>query len=114
MLIGVPARAALARGLAQAGLTALQNSRTASSRGLSPGPDTRRRLNAVSANEITEELVRQVADDVRERYALDDEDVRTLGARLADDPHVTRRAENDAFAERFTTEHRETFDRLAK
>jgi hypothetical protein len=62
----------------------------------------------VSANEITEELVRRVADDLRERYALDDEDVRTLGARLADDPHVTRRAENDAFAERFTTEHRET------
>ena len=74
----------------------------------------RRRLNGVSANEITEELVRQVADDLRERYALDDEDVRTLGARLADDPRVTRKAENDAFAERFTTEHRETFDRLAK
>jgi hypothetical protein len=80
----------------------------------SPWSGARRRLNAVSANEITEELVRQVADDLRERYALDDEDVRTLGARLADDPHVTRKAENDAFAERFTTEHHETFDRLAK
>ena len=73
-----------------------------------------RRLSNVSANEITEELVRQVADELRERYALDDEDVRTLGARLADDPHVTRRAANNAFAERFTAEHRETFDRLAK
>jgi hypothetical protein len=73
-----------------------------------------RTLGGVSANEITEDLVRQVADDLRERYALDDEDVRTLGARLADDPHVTRRAENLEFAERFTKEHRETFDRLAK
>lgn len=68
----------------------------------------------MSANEITEDLVRQVADHLRQRYALDDEDVRALGARLAGDPHVTRRAENDAFAERFTNKHRETFDRLAK
>lgn len=68
----------------------------------------------MSANGITDDLVRRVADDLRERYSLDDEDVRALGARLADDPRVERRAENRAFAERFTGEHRETFDRLAR
>jgi hypothetical protein len=67
----------------------------------------------VSAEGITDELVRQVADDLRQRYALDDEDVRALGARLAD-PTGTRRAENLQFAERFVGEHQETFDRLAK
>jgi len=67
----------------------------------------------VSAKGITDELVRQVADDLRARYALDDEDVRALGARLADTAG-TRSAENLEFAERFATEHRETFDRLAK
>jgi hypothetical protein len=41
---------------------------------------------------ITDELVRRVADDLRERYSLDDEDVRALGARFADDPRVERRA----------------------
>lgn len=55
-----------------------------------------------------------MSNDLRERYGLDDEDVRLLGARLADDPRLARRAENIAFAERFTDEHRETFDRLAK
>jgi hypothetical protein len=47
-------------------------------------------------------------------YGLDDEDVRRLGARLADDPRLARQVENIAFAERFTDEDRETFDRLAK
>lgn len=37
-----------------------------------------------------------------------------LGARLADDTRVARRAENRVFAERFIGEHRETFDRLAE
>lgn len=68
----------------------------------------------MSANRITDDVVREVAADLRERYALDDADVRLLGARLADDPRVTRHAENLAFAERFTSEHRETFDRLAR
>lgn len=68
----------------------------------------------MSAHGITDDLVRRVADDLRARYSLDDEDVRALGARLADDPRVARRAENRAFAERFTGEHRETFDRLAR
>jgi hypothetical protein len=44
--------------------------------------------------------------------ALDDEDVRALGSRLAEDAGA-RRAENLESAERFTEEHRETFDRLA-
>lgn len=67
----------------------------------------------MSATGITDELVRQVADDLRARYDLDDEDVRALGARLADAAGA-RSAENLEFAERFTDEHRETFDRLAK
>ena len=67
----------------------------------------------MSAKGITDELVQQVTDDLRSRYGLDDEDVRRLGARLAD--AATRRsAENVEFAERFTDEHRATFDRLAK
>ena len=68
----------------------------------------------MSAKGISDELVEQVGKDLRERYGLDDEDVRRLGARLADDPRVQRRAENLAFAERFTDEHRESFERLAK
>lgn len=68
----------------------------------------------MSAHGITDDLVRRVADDLRERYSLDEEDVRVLGARLADDPSVQRRTENRAFAERFTRDHRETFDRLAR
>lgn len=67
----------------------------------------------VSAKGITDELVQQVTEDLRTRYALDDEDVRALGARLADAPEA-RSAENLDFAERFTTEHRETFERLSK
>jgi hypothetical protein len=38
---------------------------------------------------------------------------RTLGTRLAE-PADARSAENLEFAERFTAEHRETFDRLAQ
>lgn len=68
----------------------------------------------MSAHGISDDLVRRVADDLRERYSLDDEDMRALGARLANDPGAARRAENRAFAERFTGEHRETFDRLAR
>jgi hypothetical protein len=68
----------------------------------------------MSAHRVTDDVVREVARELRERYAFDDEDLRTLGARLVDDPRTTRRAENLAFAERFTVEHRETFDRLAK
>jgi hypothetical protein len=67
----------------------------------------------VSSKDITDELVRQVADELRERYGLDDEDVRTLGARLAGAADA-RAAANVEFAERFTAEHRETFDRLAQ
>jgi hypothetical protein len=67
----------------------------------------------VSAKGITDELVRQVADDLRARYALDDEEVRALGARLAGSA-ASRSAENVEFAERFVDKHRETFDRLAE
>ncbi|HEX2103122.1 MAG TPA: hypothetical protein VHF51_05690 [Solirubrobacteraceae bacterium] len=67
----------------------------------------------MSAKGITDELVQQVADELRTRYGLDDEDVRALGSRLAD-AASERRTENLEFAKRFTDEHRETFDRLAE
>jgi hypothetical protein len=67
----------------------------------------------VSAKGITDELAQQVANDLRARYGLDDEDMRALGSRLAE-PASARGAENLEFAKRFTEEHRETFDRLAE
>lgn len=67
----------------------------------------------MSAKGITDELVQQVADDLRTRYGLDDDDMRALGSRLAD-AAGERSAENLEFAKRFTEEHRETFDRLAE
>lgn len=67
----------------------------------------------MSAKGITEELVRQIADDLRARYGLDDEDIRELGPRLAD-ATAPRAAQNLQFAQRFSDEHRETFDRLAE
>ncbi len=68
----------------------------------------------MSAKGISDELVRQVTEELRERYALDDDDVRELGSRLADDQRAARQSHNRAFAETFTDEHRETFDRLAE
>lgn len=62
---------------------------------------------------ITDELVQQVSDELRARYSLDDDAVRELGHKLADGDRHQRRAENEAFAERFVAEHQETFDRLA-
>ena len=67
----------------------------------------------MSANGISDELVRQVADELRARSDLDEDDMRALGARLAD-VAGRRSTENLVFAERFTDEHRETFDRLAE
>jgi hypothetical protein len=67
----------------------------------------------VSAKGITDELVQQVADELRTRYGLDDEEVRALGSRLAD-AASERRTENLEFAKHFTDEHRETFDHLAE
>jgi len=68
----------------------------------------------MSARPITEELVQQVSEDLRIRYALDEEDVRVLGARLADQDRTGRHDENVAFAQQFTAKHRETFDRLSQ
>ena len=67
----------------------------------------------MSAKGITDELVRQVANNLCARYGLDDEGMRALGSRLADSTRAPS-AENIEFAKRFTEEHRETFDRLAK
>lgn len=68
----------------------------------------------MSARPITEELVQQVSDDLRVRYALDEEDVRVLGARLANQERASRHDENATFAQEFTAKHRETFDRLGR
>jgi hypothetical protein len=57
--------------------------------------------------------VRRVAEDLRVRYSLDEQDVRALGARLAN-AAGGRTVENLEFAERFVDEHRETFARLAQ
>jgi hypothetical protein len=68
---------------------------------------------AVNAEGISEQFVRRVADELRARYDLDEEDMRALGARLAD-VAGRRSTENLAFAERFSGEHHETFDRLGE
>ena len=71
-----------------------------------------RTLEPVSAKGITDELVDQVADDLRARYGLDDEGV---CARIAAGRGCRRAKRRDLdSAERFTEEHRETFDRLAE
>lgn len=66
----------------------------------------------MSSRPITEAFVQQVAEDLRSRYSLDDEDVRELGAQLADQARDERRAANLEFAQAFTAAHPETFDRL--
>jgi hypothetical protein len=53
----------------------------------------------VSAKGITDELVRQVANDLCARYGLDDEGMRVLGSRLADSTGAPS-AENIEFAKR--------------
>jgi hypothetical protein len=68
----------------------------------------------MSARPITDELVQQVIEDLRIRYALDEEDIRTLGARLAEHDPSARRDENTSFGQHFTAKHRETFDRLGQ
>ncbi|MES1193128.1 MAG: hypothetical protein ABUM26_02310 [Solirubrobacterales bacterium] len=68
----------------------------------------------MSARPITKEFVQQVSEDLPTRYDLDEEDVRALGARLADQDRAERRDENIAFAQQITAEHRETFDRLGQ
>lgn len=67
----------------------------------------------MSTRSVTDEFARQVSDDLRDRYELDDEDIRALGSKLAGAAQ-DRREGNVAFAERFTQEHSETFDRLAQ
>ncbi len=63
---------------------------------------------------ITDELVRQVTEDLRARYDLDADGVRQLGARIAAAEREARSAENRDFAARFTEQHRGTFERLAQ
>jgi hypothetical protein len=68
----------------------------------------------VASRDITEELVQQVIADLHARYALDDDDVRALGAKLAEPARNEGRTENLAFAERFVADHQATFDRLGQ
>lgn len=68
----------------------------------------------MSSRPITDQLVQEVADDLRARYALDDDDVRALGAKLAANERDARQTENVEFAKRFTAEHHETIDRLGR
>ena len=59
----------------------------------------------MSAKGITDELVRQVANDLCARHGLDDEGMRALGSRLADSTGAPG-AENIEFAKRFTASSR--------
>ncbi|HMJ32429.1 MAG TPA: hypothetical protein VK501_00820 [Baekduia sp.] len=68
----------------------------------------------MAGRDITDELVQQVIADLQTRYALDDDDVRALGAKLAEPARNEGRTDNLAFAERFVAEHRATFDRLGQ
>lgn len=67
----------------------------------------------MSTRDVTDDLAQQISDDLRARYDLDDDDIRALGEKLVGS-NQERRDENVAFAERFTEDHRETFDRLAQ
>jgi hypothetical protein len=67
----------------------------------------------VSAKGITDELVQQVADDLRARYELDDGDMRALGSRLADSAGA-RSTETSSSRSASPKSTAETFDRLAK
>jgi hypothetical protein len=68
---------------------------------------------SMSSRDITDALVAEVVSDLRTRYALDEDDVRVLGERIAAAGNQ-RQAENVAFARRFMAEHAATFDRLSK
>jgi hypothetical protein len=66
----------------------------------------------VSAKGITDELVQQVADELE---PATDSTTGTCVRSARDLPTPrARAAPNIEFAKRFTEEHRETFDRLAK
>ncbi len=68
----------------------------------------------MAAGQITDQLVQEVADELRSRYLLDDDAMRALGVRLADVESLARHAENQHFAERFVSEHGATFHRLSQ
>jgi hypothetical protein len=68
----------------------------------------------VASRHITEELVAQVVADLHTRFALDEDDVRALGAKLAEPARGDSRTENLAFAERFVADHQATFERLGQ
>lgn len=68
----------------------------------------------MASRDITDELVSEIVRDLRDRYALDEDELRTVGARIAGGGATDRAAENVAFAERFVAEHRGTFDGLGK
>jgi hypothetical protein len=63
---------------------------------------------------ISEALVQQIVADLQARYAFDDDDVRVLGARLAEPARDERRTSNLAFAERFVADHEGDLNRLGQ
>jgi hypothetical protein len=63
---------------------------------------------------ISKPLVQQIIANLRARYAFDDDDVRALGAKLAEPARDERRTTNLAFAERFVADHEATFSRLGQ
>lgn len=63
---------------------------------------------------ITDELVAEVAAELRDRYGFDSDDLRALGAALAGRDTDRRASENRAFAARFVAQHPDTFDRLSR
>lgn len=54
----------------------------------------------MAARQITDQLVQEVADELRSRYSLDDGAMRALGERLAGVESLARHAETQNFAER--------------
>lgn len=65
----------------------------------------------MASTNITDDLLDQIAKDLIEKYELDEEGLREVGRRLQEG-RVARGAANEAFAERFMSEHAETFKRL--
>lgn len=66
----------------------------------------------MSTQPITEQLVREVAQDLRERYALDEDDLRALGTELA--AGAANAAQSAAFAQAFIADHPATVERLSR
>ena len=65
----------------------------------------------MASTSITDDLIGQIAKDLARKYHLTEEGLREVGRRLQEG-RIARGAANAAFAERFMSEHAETFRRL--